>query len=342
MTRISVEKRARILLLLEQGHSVREIGSLEGVSHSSVVRIGQKSKTNNSSNHALVPMGRPRIFSDREERNILRLLSSGQCSTAVDIKNTLLANDDVDVSAETLRNVLRRNGLESRIKRKKPLLTRKHRQCRLLFAKKYRNWTMEDWNRVIWSDESKFTVFGSDGREYCWKKPTDPLRPQHVKPTVKYGGGNIMVWGCFSSHGIGFLCRIEEGLDAELYKQILNEDLMETLAWYDLNVSDVIFQHDNDPKHTAKSTKRWLDETGFEVLYWPAQSPDLNPIEHLWNEVDRRLKSLPNRPSSREELWERLQDAWNTIDLGTCKKLIDTMPARIHDVLKAKGGYTRW
>ena len=74
------------------------------------------------------------------------------------------------------------------------------------FAKKYRSWTTEDWSKVIWSDESKFMIYGSDGREYCWKKPGEPLRDHYVKLTVKFEWGSIMVWGCFTSDGVGNIC----------------------------------------------------------------------------------------------------------------------------------------
>src|SRR4051812_41961777 len=59
---------------------------------------------------------------------------------------------------------------------------------------------------VVWSDESKFQLFGSDGRQWYWKKLNELLSTRHIRPTVKHGGGNIMVWGCFTSSGIGYLC----------------------------------------------------------------------------------------------------------------------------------------
>jgi hypothetical protein len=120
--------------------------------------------------------------------------------------------------------------LESKIKKKKPYLKKTHRERRLKFAKKYRNWTVEDWKRVIWSDESKFMLFGSDGRQYCWKKLGEPLRSPHVKLTVKFGEGNIMVWGCFSAKGVDNICRINDSLNGELYWQILAKDLKESIS----------------------------------------------------------------------------------------------------------------
>jgi hypothetical protein len=210
------------------------------------------------------------------------------------------------------------------------------------FAQKYKDWTADDWKRVVWSDESKFQLFGSESRQYCWKKPGEPLQDAHVQPTVKHGGGNIMVWGCFTSHGVGFLCRIHGGLDGELYRRILGEEFKASLDWYGLDVKNIVFQQDNDPKHTAKLTKQWFVDNSVTVLDWPAQSPDLNPIEHLWDEVKRRLGSLPTRVVNAEDLWERIQSIWNDIDASICTKLIETMPDRVRDILEAGGGYTKW
>ena len=151
-----------------------------------------------------------------------------------------------------------------------------------------------------------------------------------------------MVWGCMTSQGVGYLTRIDAGLDAALYQRILSDELMETLRWYKLNVKDVVFQHDNDPKHTAHSTHQWLDDHKFVVLDWPAQSPDLNPIEHLWSEIKRHLCSLPVPPTNLDHLWDKVQNIWNAIEVDVCTNLIDTMPQRIKAVIKAKGGYTKW
>src|SRR3954469_5895835 len=131
-------------------------------------------------------------------------------------------------------------------------------------------------------------------------------------------------------------------MNANLYQQILHDDLMGTIRAHDFTVKDIIFQHDGDPKHTANSTKQWLKRDKIMVLDWPPQSPDLNPIEHLWNEVDRRLRKLETRVHSQDQLWEAIQKIWVEMDNEFLTTLINSMPERIEDVIKAKGGYTRW
>ena len=102
----------------------------------------------------------------------------------------------------------------------------------------------------------------------------------------------------------------------------------------------VIFQHDNDPKHAAKSVREWLGEQAFDVLDWPAQSPDMNPIEHVWAIVKRRLNQYESPAKGMLELWERVEVEWDKIDAETCARLVGSMPSRIDAVVKAKGMWT--
>jgi len=120
------------------------------------------------------------------------------------------------------------------------------------FAKSHKKWTLEDWKRVIWSDETKINRLGSDGRTWVWKEVGEQLSDRVVEGIVKFGGGNVMVWGCMGWDGVGYATRIEGKMDSDLYVSIMEDELQESHRYYNKTTTDIIFQQDNDPKHTSK------------------------------------------------------------------------------------------
>ncbi|KAG1576881.1 hypothetical protein G6F48_013005 [Rhizopus delemar] len=148
----------------------------------------------------------------------------------------------------------------------------------------HKDWTIDDWKRVVWSDETKINIFNSDGRTWTWIRSGESLKSHHVKMTVKHGGGNIMLWSAITYAGVGWMCKINGNMDKTLYKEILEDELERTIEYgtnkLGLERHQVIFQHDNDPKHTTKLVKEYLKEQSYNILEWPAQSSDLNPIEN--------------------------------------------------------------
>ena len=161
------------------------------------------------------------------------------------------------------------------------------------FALKYKEWTVEDWKRVIWSDETKINRIASDGRQWVWKKTGEGLIEREVQGTVKFEGGNIMVWGCLGWEGVGRLAEVEGKMNAEQYVDILKDNLLSSMEESGISLEDVIFQQDNDPKHTSKRAKEWMEDNNITLLDWPPQSPDLNTTEHLWNHMKKELFQYP-------------------------------------------------
>ena len=105
---------------------------------------------------------------------------------------------------------------------------------------------------------------------------------------------------------------------------------------------DLIFMHDNARPHVANATRDHLRNLGIRVLPWPAKSPDLNPIEHLWDEVERRLKARPAIPANLQELRQALTEEWQAIPRERIRRVILSMRRRCLAVVAANGGHTRY
>jgi len=184
----------------------------------------------------------------------------------------------------------------------------------------------------------------SSGRfaDDCWKAPGEGLSKRTVQATVKHGGGSTMVWGCMTTQGVGRMCIVDGIMNAEKYIKILDQNLVATARDHHMLRSGFIFQQDGDPKHTSRPASEWFEDHRINVLKWPAQSPDLNPIEHLWEHLKRQFNSYENHPTSIHELEARINREWEKIDPKVCEDLIASMPRRLEAVIRAKGGSTKY
>lgn len=192
---ISKQVSRRIIELASQGHSPRQIATTLGIAPSTALKVTKKHSTK-------LPdpkLGRPLILDQMDERYISRLAVTGKCSTAKKISKELEINAGITASPKTILRCLKRNGINSRYKIKKPQLSKSHRRARREFEKSHRTWTDDDWDKVLWSDETKICLQGSDGRERTLVRDGEALREHNIMPTKKYGGGSIMVWGCMFS-----------------------------------------------------------------------------------------------------------------------------------------------
>jgi transposase len=221
----------------------------------------------------------------------------------------------------------------------KPLLTLQQRQRRIAFCRRHSNWTENDWSRILFSDESSFQLFRG-GAQLVRRLPGTCKRYDHhfTVPTIKKQQA-VMVWGCFGSRGRGRLHFVPKGttINAARYIDILEDKLPIAMA----ALHTTVFQHDNAPCHTARTVQRYLQAKGVEVLDWPANSPDLNPIENLWHILKRRVRA--KCPKNMDELKQAIVQAW-VLDIKPeyCQKLISSMPRRIKAVLQNRGYSTKY
>ncbi len=226
-------------------------------------------------------------------------------------------------------------GLKSCRPAKKPFINTSQRLRRLKWCQEFKDWTMEQWRHVVFSDESMFSVFGSKGS--VRRRSGERFKPECMEPTVKHPE-TIMIWSCISHLGVGRLYLLEKGdkFNAARYQHVLETRLIPSAREWFPN-GDWFFQDDGAPCHHAKSVKCFLQERNITPLpWWPGQSPDLNPIENLWYRVQRLVEET--NPASRNDLISAVIRVWNhIITQEELKKLIDSMPKRIKAVIDAKG-----
>jgi transposase len=338
MRSLSRDKENNVVALSEKGCSSREMSNVLGLSQSTVNRVRKK-------RGVLVELskgGRPHVLSPSDKQFVTHLVTHGRLQTATDATRELEKEVGKHVCEETVRNALRDSGLHSFAKISKPFLSKKNVAERREFASLHKNWTVNDWEKVIFSDETRINRFNSDGKSWCWVSDCGRLSKRAVKQTVKHGGGSVMFWGCLTTKGVGLYCQVDQRMNATRYVEVLKADLYGTLEKFEFDPKSVIFQQDNAPAHTAKIVQNWFAEQPFDVLKWPAQSPDLNPIEHLWASVKRKLNSYSTPPCGLIQLSERVRECLDSISIKECKNLYASMPDRVAAVLAANGLWTKY
>lgn len=334
----SITERKLILKLVCEGKSYRETAKIVGRSLCAVHNVVKKFR-NEGNLQNKTGRGRKCILKPRDEQYIVRQIKANPRTSVPKLTTEVSGRIGKSISIETVRNVLRKAGFNGRVARKKPFINSVNRHKRLEFAKKYINQDFNFWKKVIFSDESKFNIFGSDGKQIVWRKPNTEVQKENLCPTVKHGGGNCMVWGCMSANGVGNLHFIDTIMTKVDYMNILQTNLGPSIEKLGLK-DGYMFQQDQDPKHTSYLVREWLLYHVPKQLHTPPQSPDLNPIENLWQELERKIRQ--HYISSKATLKTVLLQEWGKISQDTTRKLIESMPRRLQAVIDAKGYPTKY
>ena len=220
--------------------------------------------------------GRPKLLKFEHKQILKRVVKQNNKKSAEQIKNLFRERTRLDVSTKTIRRNLHELKFFSRIPTSKPLLTDRQRENRLNWCIERKNWSIRKWKSVIWSDESRFTIFKNDGPGRVWRTPGTRFNIENMAPSVKHGGGGLMMWGCLSGKGLSPLVKVEGKMDRFDYIRILETHLLPLIS-RDFGGKGYLFQDDNAPIHTAKDVNEWVAEKKIKILpNWPSQSPDLN------------------------------------------------------------------
>lgn len=331
---------ARIVASLEEGHGQRETARNLGVSLSSVQRVSQRYEETGLLTRR-PGSGRGRSTTVRDDRFLITNALRNRTSTAVSLRNHLQEVRNVNISEWTVRRRLHAAGLSSRTMATGPPLSREHRIARLTFAREHLAWTIEDWSRVLFSDEARFCLTGSDRRVRVWRRQGERYAGVCIAERLAFGGGSVMAWGGISFQARTELVFILNGtLNAHRYiTEILEDHVVPFMGFLGENAT---FMQDNARPHTARMTSTYLDEVQITRFVWPPRSPDLNPIEHVWDEMKRRLRRHVPAPRNSQELRNVLVQEWENLPQGVIQNLIQSMPRRLQAVVTARGGNTRY
>lgn len=328
---LTVVQKTIIDTLHKEGKPQKVIAKEVGCSQSAV------SKHINRRSCGREKCGRKRCTSSRDDRSLERIVRKRPFKSVGDFHKEW-TEAGVSASRATTHRRILDMGFKCRIPLVKPLLNNKQRQRRLTWAKEKQTWSAAQWSKVLFSDESKFCIsFGNQGPR-VWRKNGEAHTARCLKSSVKFPQ-SVLIWGAMSSAGVGPLCFIKSRVNAAVYQEIL-EHFMLSSADELYGDADFIFQQDLAPAHTAKSTKTWFNDRGITVLDWPANSPDLNPIENLWGIAKRKMRDM--RPNNAEELKAAIEASWSSITPQQCHRLIASMPRRIEAVIAAKGAQTKY
>ncbi|KAF4660479.1 hypothetical protein FOL46_006112, partial [Perkinsus olseni] len=179
-------------------------------------------------------------------------------------------------SPETVRRFLRDEGARYVKLKTTPPLTDNHKARRLSFARQHLQGNT-DFRNWVWSDEKRFCLDGPDGLFYTWNLPEDQ---EQLKTKRAFNGGGVMVWGAIRHDHTVALVEVTVRMNSAAYQEILSNHFLP--HWEEFKAQGIVFQQDNAPCHSSRSTAEWLRASGVTSVQWPALSPDLSPIENIW------------------------------------------------------------
>ena len=329
-----------VWLLRDAGLSQKQASDLlaSDVSSSSVNRWWNESSRDWHHPEVVVPKkspGRPRELTPAQEKNLGSLL---KCKGSL----RQVANK-MELSESGVHRVARRQGLVFKKTRRVPMLTEKAQGDRVKYAREHLRKPDSFWKSILWTDESAFYLNRTKADQY-WDHETNPRR---IQPSP-HNTGKVMVWGGISAKGATPLVILEwqgTGLTAVDYqKQVLG--VVKKFCDQE-GASSMLFMQDNAPVHSAASTTRSMTARKIKTfpeggMKWPANSPDLNPIENVWAWMKQELCRLDSYPTIRETMVHELKIIWKRLTPEFCQRYTNGNQKRLKKVVEAKGATLKY
>lgn len=279
--------------------------------------------------HPTKRQGRPRCTNIHIEDELYETTKRDPFITS----NILQQQLNPGCSTTTIRRRLKERKMKCRIPAHKPFLNKMHLQMRLAFACNY--FEFNGWHKVVFSDEKIFRASTRGPLRVYRPQKSDRYDPKYLVKKMPRLPNSVHVWMCFG----GTLRKIHRVKAEKLTAKSYTREIL-SLIEEELVTNNLIYMHDNASIHTAKYTKAWLSGRNINVLKdWPTKGADMNPVENVWAELVRRIR---RKSENKDQLWENILEAYNSLPDSYFTKLIDSMPRRIAEVKRRLGHWSKY
>ncbi|GFW14853.1 transposable element Tcb2 transposase [Trichonephila clavipes] len=306
--------RRRIIGKIEEGRKITDVAREFDIAHSVVSRLWKSFKTTG-------------MCSRRHGEVVLE-----------QVENQFLANSGKQISRKTVDRHLRGGGLYAR----RPVvcvpLTRQHRTVRLQWCREHHNWTEQDWACVLFSDENRFSMSSDCRRKLIWRESGTAYRPENIQVKDRYLTCSIMVWAGIMINGRTRLQVVANGtMTGHRY---IDEVLLPHVRFFRGAVGDkFVFMDDNTTCHRTLAVQDCLDSEGIQRLVWPARSPDLNPIENVWDALGKQVAGRNYPPTRKNTLIRALTEEWDKLPQQLLDNVVQSMVRRVECCITLHGAH---
>jgi transposase len=334
--RLTELQRWSIVALHNDGRNNAYIAEHLGVHRHTVRRVLRRWRASGAV-HSGARQGRPRCTDEALDTAIAFTARVDIFTSPRQIKRKL----QLEPSISTIDRRLQEAGLFGRVAAHKRSYSEAEVRKRLSFAEGYKDWSVEKWSTVLMSDEKCFFGNGFCGRIWVRREKGERYNPKYTVHKVAHPV-KVNVWACFCGRGPGYIYIFNETMDAVLMKKILSENLLPSAALYfeDDPPEQWWLLHDNDKKFNSALVKEFLHTRGVSLIEFPPYSPDLNPMENLWDTMARAVEK--HSCETIEELQDAVAEEWEKLDRSALLKLAESMPARCQAVIDVRGWHTKY